>query len=68
MELYELTTAGKVRPKERFALIGPEGEVLTWYKADHGDSSGMWVLEVGSEKWSWFVASKLVLRPLRQTK
>jgi hypothetical protein len=68
MELYELTTMGKVRPKERFALISPEGEVLNWYQADHGDANGMWVLKIGDEKWSWFVSSKLVLKPLRQPK
>ena len=68
MTLYELTTIAKVKPKERFALVGAEGDTLNWYQADHGDSNGMWVLEVGSEKWSWFVSSKLVLKPLRQPK
>lgn len=72
MNLYELTTIARVKAQERFALISPEGEVLCWYKADHGDLNGMWALKMDAasnehgNKWSWFMANKLVLKPLRQ--
>jgi hypothetical protein len=68
MELYELTTIAKVKSKERFALIDSDLEVLRWYQADRCDRQGAWACLVGDEnnKWSWFEAHKLILKPLRQ--